>query len=95
MGLEAAKHATGLGVDGEDGLVSLYVLVDEAIRLYRGLKLEINAVDGDVFFVEREARINVSIQTSLQIVVLAGSLDTSQSRILDRYKTLVACRREM
>ena len=95
MSLEAAEHAPGPVVDGEDGLVSLYVLVDEAIRLNRGLKLEINAVDGDVFFVEREARINVSIQTSLQIVVLAGSLDTSQSRILDRYKTLVACRREM
>ena len=94
MSLEAAEQAPGSGVDGDDGLVSLYVLVDEAIRLYCGLKLEINAVDGDVFFAEREAWINVSVQTSLQIVVLAGNLDTSQSRIFNRYKTLVACRRE-
>ena len=93
MSFEAAEHATGPGVDGEDSLVSLHVLVDEAIRLYCGLKLEINPIDGDVFFAEREAWINVSVQTSLQIVVLAGNLDTSQSRIFNRYKTLVACRR--
>ena len=94
MSLEAAEHAPGTGVDGDDGLVSLNVLVDEAIRLYRGLKLEINAVDVDVFFVESEARIDVGVMTSLQIVVMAGDLNTSFSCFLDRYKTLIACQRE-
>ena len=89
MSLDAAEHVPGPGVDGDDCLVPVIVLVDETIRLYRGLELQIHAVDGNVVFVSNESGIDLSIEAGSEKVVITRSIVTSSSSPLDGHKGLV------
>ena len=89
MGLEAAEHVAGLGVEGDDGLVSVIVLVDKTIRLDCGLQLQIHAVDVDIFFVSNEIGIDIDVQTEAEMVVVTRYINASRASVLDGHKALV------